>query len=244
MRKIKRLVSNKALQYLRGATDYQFRDRISKVVGDCIDQIDEFFEVLATVKDGKDGRDGKDGEVGPQGIPGRNGADGQRGANGLNGRDGVDGVNGIDGHTPYIKNGYWFINGVNTGTKAVGKDGEDSEINEITINGVPIQPNNKTVNIEIPTLAEGNNITLSESEGIITISATNTTYNTFVQSGQNAAAGLVPAPPSDASTTRYLREDGTWVAPPDNNTTYSASDFDIKDLADSTNLKAAWNNKL
>lgn len=31
--------------------------------------------------------------------------------------------------------------------------------------------------------------------------------------------GLCPALPSGSGTTKYLREDGTWVVPPDNNTT-------------------------
>ena len=50
---------------------------------------------------------------------------------------------------------------------------------------------------------------------------TDTTYSTFVKSGSTAAAGLVPAPSTTAGTTKYLREDGTWSVPPDNNTTYS-----------------------
>lgn len=48
---------------------------------------------------------------------------------------------------------------------------------------------------------------------------TDTTYSTFVKSGADAAAGLVPAPSTTAGTTKYLREDGTWTTPP--NTTYS-----------------------
>ena len=50
---------------------------------------------------------------------------------------------------------------------------------------------------------------------------TDTTYNNFVKSGSTAKNGLVPAPPTTAGTTKYLREDGTWQVPPDNNTTYS-----------------------
>lgn len=102
MRKIKKLVSDKALEYLRGANNYQFRDRISKVVGDCIDQLDEFSDILANVKDGKPGKDGRPGK------------------DGKNGKDGVDGKDGKDGYTPYIENGYWYINGINTGVKADG----------------------------------------------------------------------------------------------------------------------------
>lgn len=52
---------------------------------------------------------------------------------------------------------------------------------------------------------------------------TDTTYSNFVKSGSGAAAGLVPAPSTTAGTTKYLREDGTWAVPPDNNTTYSAA---------------------
>lgn len=47
------------------------------------------------------------------------------------------------------------------------------------------------------------------------------TSDIFVKSGTNAKAGLVPAPSTTAGTTKYLREDGTWQVPPDNNTTYS-----------------------
>ena len=43
----------------------------------------------------------------------------------------------------------------------------------------------------------------------------------FVKSGSEAKAGLVPSPGTTAGTTKYLREDGTWQVPPDNNTTYS-----------------------
>lgn len=47
----------------------------------------------------------------------------------------------------------------------------------------------------------------------------NTTYSAFVKSGSTAKAGLVPAPPTTAGTSKFLREDGTWTTPPD--TTYS-----------------------
>lgn len=36
----------------------------------------------------------------------------------------------------------------------------------------------------------------------------------FVGSGPLAAKGVVPAPPSDAGTDRYMREDGSWLIPP------------------------------
>lgn len=37
----------------------------------------------------------------------------------------ISGVQGADGKTPYIQDGYWYIDGVNTGTKAEGVDGKD-----------------------------------------------------------------------------------------------------------------------
>lgn len=36
------------------------------------------------------------------------------------------------------------------------------------------------------------------------------------------ANGLAPQLPDETATTKYLRQDGTWSIPPDNNTTYSA----------------------
>lgn len=47
-------------------------------------------------------------------------------------------------------------------------------------------------------------------------STTNTTYAVFTRS----VNGLVPAP-GGTTTTRFLREDGTWVVPTNTNTTYS-----------------------
>lgn len=45
--------------------------------------------------------------------------------------------------------------------------------------------------------------------------------STFGKSGSTAKSGLVPAPSTTAGTTKYLREDGKWQVPPDNNTTYT-----------------------
>lgn len=39
----------------------------------------------------------------------------------------------------------------------------------------------------------------------------------MVGSGSTHAAGLVPDPPSSSGTTKYLREDGSWSVPPDQN---------------------------
>ena len=73
---------------------------------------------------------------------------------------------------------------------------------------------------------------------------TNTTYSNFVKSGSGAKSGLVPAPSTTAGTTKYLREDGTWTAPP--NTTYSSKTAasggtDVSLVT--TGEKYTWNSK-
>ena len=57
----------------------------------------------------------------------------------------------------------------------------------------------------------GSTTVKSDASGNVTIESvnTNTTYSNFTRT----VAGLVPAPGA-ATTTRYLREDGTWVIPP------------------------------
>ena len=72
----------------------------------------------------------------------------------------------------------------------------------------------------VPAPAKGKQTSFLRGDGTWVIPTdTNTTYSTFVKSGSTAAAGLVPKPSTTAGTTKYLREDATWVVPP--NTTYS-----------------------
>lgn len=60
------------------------------------------------------------------------------------------------------------------------------------------------------------------ANGHITATGTHThTIPNFVKSGTGAAAGLVPSPGTTAGTTKFLREDGTWVVPTDTNTHYT-----------------------
>lgn len=49
---------------------------------------------------------------------------------------------------------------------------------------------------------------------------TDTTYSVMGASGSSHASGLVPDPGATAGTSKYLREDGTWAQPTDNDTTY------------------------
>lgn len=68
----------------------------------------------------------------------------------------------------------------------------------------------------------GSTITLTGSDGSKTsVTDSNTTYSTMTGATSSAAGktGLVPAPATGAAN-RYLRSDGTWQVPPDNNTIY------------------------
>ena len=56
---------------------------------------------------------------------------GKDGANGANGKDGINGTNGLDGAPGTVvtigENGNWYLDGVDTGLKAAGKDGKDGK---------------------------------------------------------------------------------------------------------------------
>lgn len=52
------------------------------------------------------------------------------------------------------------------------------------------------------------------------VKVNNAVYSTMGASGSSHTGGLVPDPGATAGTTKYLREDGTWQVPSDNNTTY------------------------
>lgn len=67
---------------------------------------------------------GEKGERGEQGVQGEKGDKGDKGD------DGKDGTNGKDGVSPTItigENGNWYIDSVDTGVKAQGKDGVDGQ---------------------------------------------------------------------------------------------------------------------
>lgn len=74
-----------------------------------------------------------------------------------------------------------------------------------------------TVDGRTITVTKGNNTTS-------TFTTQDTTYGNMHGATSSAAgtSGLVPAPAQGASN-RYLRSDGTWQVPPDNNTTYSVA---------------------
>lgn len=57
-------------------------------------------------------------------------------------------------------------------------------------------------------------VELSNEQAYVNVPWTDTTYSVFVKSGTGAKSGLVPTPPDTAGTTKFLREDAVWVAPP------------------------------
>ena len=151
MKDPKKLIpDDRALLYLRGCNPYQFVDRITKIVRDCIDQIQEFFNVLETIHDGKDGKDGdtpyiKDnywyigdintnilakGETGPAGPMGPIGPTGPIGPSGPEGPKGLTGEKGDKGpQGPAGQDGHDGVNGVDGADGADGADGVTPHIN-------------------------------------------------------------------------------------------------------------------
>lgn len=61
-------------------------------------------------------------------------------------------------------------------------------------------------------------VTITKGDGS---KSTQTTKDTKYGVVSKTEAGLAPQLPNETATTKYLRQDGTWVAPPNDNTTYS-----------------------
>lgn len=80
--------------------------------------------------------------------------------------------------------------------------------------------------------ASGRTVTVTKGNGTIsTFTTQDTTYGNMGGATTSAAgmAGLVPAPATGANN-RYLRSDGTWAVPPDNNTTYPLASQSVNGL--------------
>lgn len=74
---------------------------------------------------------------------------------------GGQGKDGADGKTPYIQDGYWYIDGVNTGVKAEGIDGEDGAPGQDGANGTDGKDG---VGISTITIDEDNDLVITLSD--------------------------------------------------------------------------------
>jgi hypothetical protein len=61
--------------------------------------------------------------------------EGEDGYTPIKGVDYFDGKDGKDGKTPYIQDGYWYIDGANTGVKAEGVNGTNGANGKDGVNG-------------------------------------------------------------------------------------------------------------
>ena len=105
---------------------------------------------------------------------------------------------------------------------AKGAEVNQNAFSKITVGTTTVEADSKTDTL---TLVAGDNITLTAdtTNDKVTITAKDTTYSVFGASGTGASTGLVPKPDTTSGASKYLREDGKWVVPPDNNTTYSTA---------------------
>lgn len=87
--------------------------------------------------------------------------------------------------------------------------------------------------------ASGHTVTVTKGNGTaLTFTTQDTTYRNMSGATTSAAgkAGLVPAPATGANN-RYLRSDGAWAVPPDNNTTYSVATQSVNGLMSAADKK-------
>ena len=87
--------------------------------------------------------------------------------------------------------------------------------------------------------ASGRTVTVTKGNGTTsTFTTQDTTYGNMSGATTSAAgrAGLVPAPATGANN-RYLRSDGTWAVPPDNNTTYPLASQSVNGLMSSADKR-------
>ncbi len=134
-------------------------------------------------------------------------------------------------------NGNVIINGTETNvyTHPAGTNPHGTTASDVGLGNVP----NVTTNNQTPTFtAAASRTNIDSGETIATLFGKIKKYfadlKTVAFSGSysdlsnkpgvvsKTANGLAPQLPNETTTTKYLRQDGKWVVPPDNNTTYSA----------------------
>lgn len=90
---------------------------------------------------------------------------------------------------------------------------------------------------------EGNDLYIKDTEAREAVNS-KADKTSFGASGTNHSSGLVPDPGATQGSTKYLREDGTWQTPPDNNTwrpvSDSVSSTSSSDAASSKAVKTAY----
>ena len=134
---------------------------------------------------------------------------------------------------------------------SVGQNIASTYVKELTVDGRTItvkRGNNTTYTFQTQdtnttyvksVTASGRTVTVTKGNGTAsTFTTQDTTYGNMSGATTSAAgkAGLVPAPATGANN-RYLRSDGTWAVPPDNNTTYSVATQSVNGLMSSADKR-------
>ena len=113
-------------------------------------------------------------------------------------------INAVGGSAKVYK-----IVGIKYGSSGGGSGGSYTAGDGIDITSNVISLETASAN-SIGGIKVGTNLSIDNNS---VLSATDTTYSVFVGSGALASSGLVPAPPTTAGTSKYLREDGSWSTP-------------------------------
>lgn len=112
-----------------------------------------------------------------------------------------------------------------TAVVTTSANGLMSKDDKIKLNGIATGANNYTHpttsgNKHIPSGGSSGQILRWSADGTAVWGAdNNTTYGVV----SKTANGLAPQLPNETTTTKYLRQDGTWAVPPNTNTTYGVA---------------------
>ena len=110
----------------------------------------------------------------------------------------------------------FIFNGMNIGYTAPDR-AQDVSYNN-TESGLSASTTQTAID-ELTTVVNGK-VDKEEGKGLFSGSYNDLTNKPGVTS--KTSAGFCPQLPNETTTTKYLRQDGSWQVPPDNNTTYSA----------------------
>ena len=206
---------------------------------------------------GPKGDKGDTGATGPQGLKGDTGATGPQGPKGDTGPQGIQGPKGDKGDTPdsvawnnvsgkpstYTPSSHTHDDRYYTeseiDTKLSGKANsshthDDKYYTESEID-TKLGGKSNTDHTHSNYLTGITKAMVTNALGYTPPTSDTNTWNALKGSTTSAAgtAGYAPAPAAGAAN-RYLRCDGTWQVPPDNNTTYSVATTSANGLMSST----------